>query len=252
MNYLFGPKGWSALEMWASNRPLFVFDFDGTLSPIVPNPKLAKLEQRTCELLKTLSNQAPVIVLSGRSVSDLKERIPLHLDAFVGNHGIEGFPGTDSILSKARKATLQWEELILQSGLLQEDPGLQLENKKYSLAFHYRHSRERSVRKKQILSLARKLKPAPHIIEGKCVVNLLPARLPTKGDAVQRLLEEFRTSSGLFVGDDDTDEDVFSRNDVRILSIRVGKKRSSKANYFIEGQREINRLLEILILLTSA
>ena len=53
-----------------------------------------------------------------------------------------------------------------------------------------------------------------------------------------------------YIGDDDTDEDVFSLPETEgtnIMTVRVGRKASSHAGYFIDRQSEINKLLRLLI-----
>ena len=53
---------------------LCVFDFDGTLSPIVPQPDSAALPPEVRERLLTLSTLAPVAILTGRSLADIGKR----------------------------------------------------------------------------------------------------------------------------------------------------------------------------------
>jgi trehalose 6-phosphate phosphatase len=53
--------------------------------------------------------------------------------------------------------------------------------------------------------------------------------------------------SAFYIGDDDTDEDVFSLPNTRIFTVRVGRKVSSQAQYFISEQAEINPLLRTLL-----
>jgi len=52
-----------------------------------------------------------------------------------------------------------------------------------------------------------------------------------------------------YIGDDDTDEDVFNLeyNSGQIMTVRVGMKKSSRAKYFIKQQSEINQLLRTII-----
>jgi len=47
----------------------------------------------------------------------------------------------------------------------------------------------------------------------------------------------------LFVGDDETDEDVFRLKDENIFTVRVGINPLSNALVYIRGQHEIVRLL---------
>ena len=52
----------------------------------------------------------------------------------------------------------------------------------------------------------------------------------------------------VYIGDDDTDEDAFaSAGPERLLSIRVGTKRPSKAQYRLKRQLDMDHLLKVLI-----
>jgi trehalose 6-phosphate phosphatase len=53
-------------------------------------------------------------------------------------------------------------------------------------------------------------------------------------------------SAALYTGDDETDEDVFALRDVRILTVRVGKKNGSATRYFLKRQAEIIEVLRLL------
>ncbi len=57
----------------------------------------------------------------------------------------------------------------------------------------------------------------------------------------------FGCDTALYVGDDDTDEDVFALDQPgRLLTIRVGRKLDSLAGYFLRNQAEIDVLLRVL------
>jgi len=85
---------------------------------------------------------------------------------------------------------------------------------------------------------------------GKLAVNLLVPNAPHKGLALERERAHFACDTVMYVGDDETDEDVFQLDRPgRLLSIRVGRKRASAAPYYIHNQGEIDRLLETLVAL---
>ena len=71
---------------------------------------------------------------------------------------------------------------------------------------------------------------------------------PHKGIALERERERLGCDTALYVGDDETDEDVFSLDRPgRLLTIRVGAKRTSAASYYILDQRVIDVLLGRLL-----
>jgi trehalose 6-phosphate phosphatase len=68
--------------------------------------------------------------------------------------------------------------------------------------------------------------------------------------ALERERDRLGCDTALFVGDDDTDEDVFALDRPgRLLGIRVGRTPASQAPYCLRDQREIDDLLDRLIAL---
>jgi trehalose 6-phosphate phosphatase len=122
-----------------------------------------------------------------------------------------------------------------------------IEDKIFSLAVHYRQSREKKKARAAILRAAAALGEV-RIIGGKQVVNILPDGAPHKGIALERERERLRCDTAIYVGDDETDEDVFALDQPgRLLTIRVGAKRASAATYYISRQTTIDELLRTLI-----
>lgn len=60
-------------------------------------------------------------------------------------------------------------------------------------------------------------------------------------------MKHAKLDSAIYVGDDLTDEDVFSLSSPQILGVRVGKFQKSAAGYYIKTQTEINRLLSHIL-----
>jgi trehalose 6-phosphate phosphatase len=80
------------------------------------------------------------------------------------------------------------------------------------------------------------------------VVNILPHGAPHKGSALERERARLKCDTAIYVGDDETDEDVFALNQPgQLLTIRVGQRRSSAAAYFIESQRKMDDFLQVLL-----
>jgi trehalose 6-phosphate phosphatase len=126
-------------------------------------------------------------------------------------------------------------------------PGVRIEDKGPSLAIHYRMARARSAVRRHILIAAADLHGA-RIVEGKMVVNVLPADAPDKGTALVRLSKRLRCPSAIYVGDDENDEDVFAlASQGRLLGVRVGRSRRTQAAYFLPSQTSVDQLLQVLL-----
>jgi trehalose 6-phosphate phosphatase len=184
------------------------------------------------------------VVISGRAVKDVQRRLAgIPLRAVIGNHGLEPWRATEEL----RAVVARWRARLAPAlGAL---AGVELEDKVYSLAVHYRRSR----RKKEALSaIVRALATLgeARVIGGKQVVNVLPLGAPHKGVALERERDRLGCDTAFFLGDDETDEDVFALDRPgRLLTVRVGASRVSQASYCLRSQAEVDELLARLIAL---
>lgn len=221
---------------------LLAFDFDGTLAPIVEDRGLAAMSPRTSDLFSRVCDLYPCAVISGRSVADVSSRLDgANVKYVVGNHGLE--PGGDL---EVFAAEIQRAVPHLESAL-EFTPGVEIEDKRFSLAVHFRASRNQRDVRKEILLAVSSLPVRMRVVLGKSVVNLVPMRAPNKGDALVALQAREGVSEVVYVGDDVTDEDVFALEPQgRRFTIRVGESKVSAARYFLHHQREIDVLLSKL------
>lgn len=245
MKNLFSPDGLKILESFCFTPTVFAFDYDGTLTKIIKDPRQARLPEKTANLLKVLDGIAPVAIISGRSKKDLESLLSYKPKYVIGNHGLEGLRATQGTLNNARDICQSWRETLRKK--IRNESGISIEDKEYSLAVHYRQSRTKSLAKLLVLEACGELTPPPRIIMGKCVVNLIPTGAPHKGMALLELMLECNVRTAFYVGDDDTDEDIFALPDARLLSVRVSKKRDSAAQFYIERQTQINDILTRII-----
>lgn len=241
MRHVLGRRGREVLRQFAWSNVLLAFDYDGTLAPIVRDPERAEMRVSTRRVLGEVARLYPCIVISGRGRADAMRRLRgVGTLEVVGNHGSEPW----QVSRRASRAVRRW--MLLLSRRLMAVQGVTLEDKAYSLAIHYRRSREKT-RARAVIQRATAALRGARLIRGKQVVNVLPPGAPHKGVALERARARFRCDTALYVGDDDTDEDVFALNQPgRLLTVRVGRKLDSLADYFLRGQAEIDGLLRFL------
>lgn len=226
---------------------LCVFDFDGTLSPIVPRPEDARLPDEVRQRLVALSQVAPVAILTGRSIADVSARLGFDADHVVGNHGIEGMPGWEARAAAYAEQCARWRAVLeraLDAGAL--PGGIAVEDKRHSLSVHYRHAAEPDTAAEALRALFATLAPAPRLIAGKCVFNLLPEGAADKGSAMAQLIAATGANSAVYVGDDVTDEDAFRLRRDDLMSIRIEASPDSAASHFLDRREDIVRLLDAL------
>jgi len=244
LTYLFTRANQDLLEMFAWSNVLLAFDYDGTLAPLVNAPARATMRISTRRLLRRTSKLYPCVVISGRARGDALGRLRgVEVCRVIGNHGAEPSPGAEAMQRRVRR----WLPVL--KSRLSRYQGVIVEDKEFSVAVHYRQARQRNAARRAILTAARALSDV-RIIGGKLAVNFLVPDAPHKGLALERECAHFACDTVIYVGDDETDEDVFQLDQPgRLLSIRVGQKRTSAAPYYIRNQAEIDRLLETLIAL---
>lgn len=245
MKNILSGEGADVLARFARTPTLLAFDFDGTLAPIVAARDSARMRPGTAALLSALTELFPTAVISGRSRQDLAGRLAgAAVKHLVGNHGLEPAPHMPAF----EQAVAQMRPQLCAE--LQTHGGIEIEDKRYSLAIHYRKARAKRETRAAILRATAGLPRAPRIVLGKAVVNLLPEGAPHKGVALESLLETEQAQTAIYVGDDVTDEDVFAlQQPERILGIRVGRSRASAARWFVRDQAGVDTLLERLIAL---
>jgi trehalose 6-phosphate phosphatase len=226
----------------AHGDTLVAFDFDGTLAPLVDDRASAALRPSTRTLLRVVSLLYPCAVISGRPRPDLLRRLEgIPLFAVVGNHGAEA--GYGPVDRSVRNTVARWESALVPA--LRAIPGVEVEQKGFSLAIHYRAARPRNAVRRAALAAALQVDSA-RAVAGRCVVNVVPARAHDKGSALSLLLERAGRKRALYVGDDTSDEAAF-RNERVAVGIRVGRTHRSAAGYYVCAQPDVDELLRALV-----
>jgi len=242
MKYLLSPNNLEALKRLAWSNVLLGFDYDGTLAPIVDVPAEARMRSRTRQLLETVASNYPSVVISGRAQTDIMRRTRgLGLREVIGNHGLEPRHHSGPIAAEVRR----WVPLLEAS--LAGIKGLFIEDKMFSIAIHYRNCREKRKARSSILAAIADLGRA-RVVGGKLVFNVLSEKAPHKGLALLAARDRSHCDTALYIGDDETDEDVFTLEEPgRLLTVRVERAKGSRADYFIRNQGEIDAFLQALI-----
>lgn len=239
MQYILSVASRPLLARLARERTLCAFDFDGTLSRLVNRPERARMRVRTRNLLRRLAARYPCVVVSGRARADVLGKLDgVNVARVIGNHGAE-----TEAARKSHHQVQRWRTALeLELGPL---PGVWVEDKGFSLAVHYRQSRQKTEARRRILSVTQNLKRV-RVLGGKQVVNLVLDHTPHKGDAVAAERDRLGCNWALYVGDDENDEDAFAMGG-NIVSVRIGRKKESHARYYLRKQSEIDELIRLLV-----
>ena len=248
MQSLYSVAGLERLDQLVRLGMLCAFDFDGTLAPIVTEPDAARMHPDILQRLVHLETLAPVAVITGRSLDDIRNRLGCSPSYVIGNHGLEGMD-SDHELARDEEICRSWHAQLSRHLEQVSGPGagILLEDKRYSLSLHYRATPDHAASAVWLGILAMQLEPAPRIVGGKCVINLLPPGVADKGHALCELLRRSGAAAAIYVGDDSTDESVFRVRRAELLTVRVECAADSAAAFCIPSHADIGRLLDELI-----
>jgi trehalose 6-phosphate phosphatase len=245
---LLSAEGRDALRAVAGRSVLYAFDFDGTLAGISSDRRNVTLSPAIYGWLHELAARAPCAVVSGRALSDLTPRVNGAVPYLIGNHGVESPLTPDATLNAAERICLGWMKQL--DGDLAgpfNHAGVEVENKRYTLTFHYRGAGDPATVERTLVLLLNRLTPAPRLIVGKASVNALPPGNIGKGAAALDLMVHLRCRGLFFIGDDETDEDVFGLGEGLIMGVRVGHRAGSRARYYLKRQDEIEDVIRFIV-----
>ena len=196
-------------------RRLFAFDFDGTLSPIVPVRTEARMHPSCRSLLRDLVRgpRTLVAVLSSRSLEDLLSRVPVRGLFLGGGSGLEWrLPGGQRIRPGREEEKGMEEARALLSPVLAKISslsGVDIEDKRWSIAVHYRNVSGAGLESLAPLLEEVRRGKGVRVFDGPCVaeVQLVPGWEKARGlQGLCRFLR-FDPSGGriVYAGDDEND-----------------------------------------------
>ena len=207
-----------------SDTRLLIFDYDGTLTPIVQDPAMAKLPPHVHVLLKKLASDRKnkVWIVSGRDKEFLeREFSPCPNLGLAAEHGAffrEPFSSIWNNMIATPKMDWRMDAAPMLAGLIRLLPNTWIETKASGLVWHFRGNELEGdtiapAAFRLIESRARRCNWPVQVMEGKCVLEVR-ADAVNKGTAVGFILATAKHGRGsdpmpkfvLCAGDDKTDE----------------------------------------------
>lgn len=242
-----------------------LFDIDGTLAPIVPDPEDAAVPADTRDaLLALVPRYRLVACVTGRRALEARRIVGVEEIVYSGNHGLElllpgaAEPELDS--SVAREARVVREFVLDLDAEDVSAAGLRLESKGPIQALHWRQAADEASAEELAERIAGAAKRAGLIpYRGRKVLEIRPAAGIDKGTAVERLLGERDVRSALFGGDDRGDLAAFEALDRLVESgslaaaVRIGvaseegpPELPQRADAVVDGPEGFRAVLELL------
>jgi trehalose 6-phosphate synthase/phosphatase len=238
-------------EYRRSLKRLILLDYDGTLVPFVRDHALARPGHNVIALVQKLAEDPAnyVVLISGRDRQTLESwfgALPIHL---VAEHGFFSRK-TGSQWRSMKVVPGNWKHRLLPILHLFADrlPGATVEEKEYSLAWHYRGADP-----EQGEPFAHELADNLNALTGNVDVQVMQANKAievrvagiNKGTTAREMIAEGGYDFILAIGDDKTDEDLFAVLPDRAHSIKVGVAHSH-AKYNCRDVEEVHQVLSML------
>lgn len=235
------------LRLARQPRLLVACDYDGTLAQIVPDHRSVRPLPESVAALRVLASlpETTTAVISGRALRELAvmSRLPseVHL---IGSHGSEFDTGFVDALDEQTRALHAGLVSVLDK-ITRSAPGVLLEIKPASVAVHVRQAEPRVA--EQVLA---EVASGPagwdgvQITHGNAVTELAVVKTD-KGEALEVIRHMCGASATIFLGDDLSAEEVFSRLGGPDLGIKVGVG-STIASYRIADSIAVAQVLAFL------
>lgn len=236
----------------SSKNRLFFLDYDGTLVQFADFPEKAKPDAELLKIVRQLAghSETEVVIISGRDKDTLQKWFGKINVSLVAEHG-----------AMFRNKSNKWEMieplsqdckkeiLPIMEFYVDRTPSSFIEEKEFSIAWHYRKTSSEigEVRARELVETINYLIANTNlqVLEGSKVVEVKNSEI-SKGRAVLHWIEKNKADFILAIGDDWTDEDIFSVLPDWAYSIKVGHG-SSAAKFRIKSPMEVRQLLKAIL-----
>ena len=232
-----------------AKKRLLMLDYDGTLTNFVSDirPLSSKPSSKLLRILKKLSHTPgnEVMIVSGRPKRALESwfsKLPISLvaehGAWIKDHGK---------WTARSDFAADWKEPVLPllEAITERTPGAFIENKHFSLVWHYRNvTPELAYVRKASLKhdVEKKLHDSDiEIFQGNKILEFKPSFI-TKGATAKQKLSEGGYDFILAIGDDYTDEDMFAALPVGAYTVKVGLS-NSNARYHLSSVDQVHAFI---------
>ncbi len=231
---------------------LILLDYDGTLVPFADRPEQARPDEALLDLLDALTRDPrnEVVIVSGRGKGTMHLWFGDLDVGLVAGHGIWNRERGQQ-WQLLEPVSEEWKEVIrpILQRYRDRTPGSTVEEKDYSLAWHYRKAdlELAFLRQNELKEVLREYTAnlTLAIVEGNRVLEVKNANI-NKGRGVAAWLSRRNYEFILAFGDDVTDEDLFAALPEQAYSVKVGYQMSI-ARYFVDSPREVREVLERLL-----
>ncbi|MDX8341050.1 bifunctional alpha,alpha-trehalose-phosphate synthase (UDP-forming)/trehalose-phosphatase [Draconibacterium sp. IB214405] len=235
----------------AKSRVLFL-DYDGTLQRFYANPQSASPDEELYNLLDKLAadNKTKLVLVSGRDRETFDRWFGNKKYTLIAEHGA-WLKEVGKGWVERKPVHTEWKENILPvlESYVDRTPGSLIEEKTYSLVWHYRKA-DIELGVLRALELVHDISNLIfnqdlEILEGKKVVEIKVSGI-NKGTAATEFLYGNSSDLIMALGDDWTDEFLFKELPEQAHTIKVGSE-NSVAKYYLNNYKEVRTFLGSLV-----
>ena len=231
-----------------SARRLLILDYDGTLVPFAAYPEIAKPTQRLLRILHSLAadSRNELLLATGRDRAILDQWFNGVPTGLAAEHGA-WIKERNGDWKMQQSLPLGWKARLLPILEMYADrvPGAFVEEKEFSLVWHYRNAlpEQGSAAARELADylLVFTASIDLQVLRGNKAIEIRKAGV-NKGSAVQQWLAKNDFDFILAIGDDLTDEDMFAVLPPWAYSFRVGATRTH-ARFRLRSPAEVLQFL---------
>lgn len=235
----------------AKKRLLFL-DYDGTLAGFHVDPQKASPDKELYQLLDALSamENTDLYLVSGRDKKTFAKWFLHKKYNMIVEHGVWiSQNGEDfRMLENVKNDWMEKIRPVLES-FVDRTPGSFIEEKDYSLAWHYRKTDPDfgNLRANELNTVLTSLiaNDDLSVLNGNKVMEIKSSNV-NKGRATVRILGEDNYDFVFAIGDDWTDELMFQELPESTITVKVGRQKT-QARFYLDGIKPVRGLLRQFI-----
>ena len=234
-----------------AKKPLIFLDYDGTLQGFYGDPQAAKPDEELYQVINGLAKRGHVVIISGRDKTTLGEWFKKSKVDLIGEHGV-WLKAHKEEWHTITNLTDDWKDVIREvlEGYVARTPGSFIEEKDYSLVWHYRKVETGlgELRTRELTSHLKYLASNQNlqVLEGDMVVEIKSTEI-NKGRAARNWMKRYEDADFIMAaGDDWTDEDTFKVMPSHAYTIKVGSSNSA-AKFSVNNYQEVRQLLKSML-----
>jgi len=236
------------LKFRKANKKILMLDYDGTLVGFKNSPKDTSPDAELFQILDRIleNNNTEVVIISGRDRETLEGWFGHKEYTLITDHGV-WLKRKEKEWEALENLKNEWKQNVrpIMETFVDRTPGAFIEEKNYSLAWHYRKAdpelaKIRNMELKLVLTSLIS-NDALSVLEGNKVLEIKSSSI-NKGRASTRLLSGNKYDFIFAIGDDRTDEYMFEELPKKAFTVKVGDNKTL-AKYYVNDIKEVRKLL---------